>query len=155
MEKNVIKSALEEALALENQLLAMVERSHELVRQLELLLQSEEPNSVRSGSSMPECLKRVPPTYKYRTEELWQLLKKAKKAGVLDEEYQPLCTWQEACVLANLICHQLKITRKWRVFMYIWDVSGGKLSSGYQQALKSSDFVDIEKRMNRITSTSE
>ena len=155
MEKNEIKSALEVALELKNELLAMYERSNELIRELDRLLQSDGTRPTLTGTSMPECLKRVPPTYKYRVQELCQLLNKAQKAGVLDEDLQPLCSWQEACVLANLICDQLKITRKWRVFMYIWDVRGSKLSSGYQQALKSADFVDIEKRINKILSTPE
>ena len=54
------------------------------------------------------------------TPEARELLEKARKAGYLDDRYQPLISNTMSALLANEIAGRLKIQKKWKVFEQFW-----------------------------------
>jgi len=53
-------------------------------------------------------------------DEAQALLAKARDAGFLDEDFQPLVSRPQAALLAYEIARRLKIQNKWKVFEAFW-----------------------------------
>ena len=55
------------------------------------------------------------------TPEAIDLLEKARQAGYLDDQYQPLISNTKSAMLADEIATRLKIRNRWKVFEQFWN----------------------------------
>ena len=68
----------------------------------------------------PPCLGREEMPEVLRTEAAMALWKKARAAGYVDENYQPLISRTQAALLADAMAERLGIKEKWKVFETFW-----------------------------------
>ena len=95
--------------------------------------------SLRCKGDLPEVL---------ATEKAIALWEKARAAGYVDDNYQPLISRTQAALLADMMAERLGIREKWKVFEALWNRK--YMRSDYNLALtrkQSLDFQDELKRM--------
>ena len=68
----------------------------------------------------PPCLGREELSEVLRSEAAMALWKKARAAGYVDENYQPLISRTQAALLADAMAMRLGIRNKWKVFETFW-----------------------------------
>ena len=69
---------------------------------------------------VPPCLGREELPEVLRSEAAMALWKKARAAGYVDENYQPLISRTQAALLADAMAERLGIKEKWKVFETFW-----------------------------------
>ena len=68
----------------------------------------------------PPCLGREELPEVLRSEAAMVLWKKARAAGYVDENFQPLISRTQAALLADAMAERLGIRNKWKVFETFW-----------------------------------
>ena len=86
-------------------------------------------------------------------EKAWELMEKARKGGLLDEEYRPKCSLTTAALLASQIAEAAGIENKWRVFGDLWGIPRKRLSSKLQRALYQDRYKTLEIMLSNILFT--
>ena len=69
---------------------------------------------------VPPCLGREELPEVLRSEAAMALWKKARAAGYVDENFQPLISRTQAALLADAMAERLGIKEKWKVFETFW-----------------------------------
>ena len=83
-------------------------------------------------------------------EKAWELMEKARKGGLLDEEYRPKCSLTTAALLASQIAEAAGMENKWRVFGDLWGIPRKRLSSMLQRALFQASTNNKEASIKTI-----
>ena len=97
--------------------------------------------SLKRGGNLPEVL---------ATDEAMALWEKAREAGYVDDNYQPLISRTQAALLADAMAERLGIKEKWKVFEGMWNRK--YMYRDYYEALnqkKSLEFQDEIKMLFR------
>ena len=97
--------------------------------------------SLKRGGKLPEVL---------ATDEAMALWEKAREAGYVDDNYQPLISRTQAALLADAMAERLGIKEKWKVFEGMWNRK--YMYRDYYEALnqkKSLEFQDEIKMLFR------
>ena len=84
-------------------------------------------------------------------EKAWELMEKARKGGLLDEEYRPTGSRTEAALLASAIAQDAGMVNKWVAFEKLWKIKYLRMSLNKATCLKK--YYTIIKRINTILST--
>ena len=79
------------------------------------------------------------------TPEAKALLEKARKAGWLDDKYQPTISRAQAALLANAIAEKLRINNKWKVFEELWNRHN--IRGDYNDALNQRKSLDFQNKL--------
>ena len=75
-------------------------------------------------------------------------VKKAQKAGFVDEHYQPLISRTQAAVLAHAMAQILGIKNKWKVFETLWKRKG--MYRDYYQALDQKQSLVFQNKIKEL-----
>ena len=78
----------------------------------------------------------------------WVLLKRARKGGLLDENWQPKCSLTEAALLAQMISFDVWGGRRWKPFEELWGVK--RLCKSFDKATFLKKLPAVEKKMGEI-----
>lgn len=90
---------------------------------------------------------KLPP--ELSTPEAIALLEKARQAGYLDEQYQPVgLSRAKQAILANTIAETLGIERKWKVFEELWGYS--RFSTAYQESFVQKNISNFIQEVERV-----
>ena len=96
----------------------------------------------------PPCLGREELPEVLRSEAAMALWKKARAAGYVDENYQPLISRTQAALLADAMAERLGIKEKWKVFETFW---GRKyMRSDYNLALTRKQSLDFQDELKQV-----
>ena len=82
------------------------------------------------------------------TPEAKALLEKARKAGWLDDKYQPTISRAKAALLANEIAERLEIQNKWKVFEQFWGRQN--MYKDYYDAVYQKQSPDFQKSLYKL-----
>ena len=112
-----------------------------------------------AGSTLPseQCFATAcPPGQKAHpcglNEKAWELMEKARKGGLLDEEYRPTGSRTEAALLAGAIAYEVNISKKWKVFESLWSMK--RLDQAYFRAQYHPKSAEIMKTINNVLDSS-
>ena len=78
----------------------------------------------------------------------WVLLKRARKGGLLDENWQPQVSLRETGILVNIISQEVWGKRRWKPFEQLFRVPN--LQQHYQKATFLVKFCETEARINAM-----
>jgi len=81
-------------------------------------------------------------------ERAWELLKRAREGGLLDEAWRPLVSNTEAALLANTISSDVWGERRWRCFEKLWGKN--QLQRDYQTAICMRKMDVIQRKILEI-----
>ena len=81
----------------------------------------------------------------------WELLEKARKGGLVDEEYMPTGSRTEAALLASAIAQDAGISRPWKAFGKLWEINNFRSYSN--KAIYLTDYPNLIQRINTILRT--
>ncbi|MBQ7672519.1 MAG: hypothetical protein IJS49_05525 [Paludibacteraceae bacterium] len=81
-------------------------------------------------------------------ERAWVLLKRARKGGLLDENWRPMVSQRETGILVNIISQKVWGERHWKPFEDLFRVPN--LQQHYQKATFLVKFCETEARINAI-----
>ena len=84
-------------------------------------------------------------------EKAWELMEKARKGGLLDEEYRPTGSRTEAALLAGAIAYDSHLEKKWKVFENLWCMK--RLGQAYFRAQYFPNSSFYMKNINKILDT--
>lgn len=93
-------------------------------------------------------LKKVVLPAPLATPEAKELLEKARKAGWLDDKYQPTISRAKAALLANEIAERLEIQNKWKVFEQFWGRQN--MYKDYYDAVYQKQSPDFQKSLYKL-----
>ena len=82
------------------------------------------------------------------TEEAMALWEKARAAGYVDDNYQPLISRTQAALLADAMAERLGIREKWKTFETLWNRKN--IRSDYNLALRQHQSLDFQDELKRI-----
>ena len=82
------------------------------------------------------------------TEEAMALWEKARAAGYVDDDYQPLISRTQAALLADAMAVRLGIREKWKVFETLWNRT--KMYKDYYQAVEQKQFLPFQDRLKLL-----
>ena len=82
------------------------------------------------------------------TEEAMALWEKARAAGYVDDDYQPLISRTQAALLADAMAVRLGIREKWKVFEGLWNRK--YMRSDYNLALTQQQSLDFQDELKRM-----
>lgn len=101
--------------------------------------QATEPPTADDDSALPPALATP------RAMEMWE---KAQRAGLVDDNYQPLLTRSLSALLADRMAEKLGIANKWKTFEKLWQRNNmrGDYNNGLKTK-KASEFIDKLKRL--------
>jgi hypothetical protein len=95
--------------------------------------------SERTSKSLPEVL---------ATEEAMVLWQKVKRAGYVDEDYQPLLSRTQAALLADAMAERLGIREKWKVFEGLWNRKN--MYRDYYKALNLQQSLAFQDEIKKL-----
>ena len=84
-------------------------------------------------------------------EKAWELMEKARKGGLLDEEYMPTGSRTEAALLAGAIAQDSGMEKKWTPFEKLWKINGLRFYA--DKATYLTKFPTIIKQINSVLNT--
>ena len=96
-------------------------------------------DTTKGERNLPEALS---------TEEAMALWEKVKKAGYVDDNYQPLLSRTQAALLADAMAERLGIKEKWKVFEALWLRT--KMYKDYYQALDQKQYLSFLDKLKQI-----
>ena len=96
----------------------------------------------------PPCLGREELPEVLRSEAAMVLWKKARAAGYVDENFQPLISRTQAALLADAMAMRLGIRNKWKVFETFWNRA--KMYKDYYQAVDQKQFLPFQDKLKQI-----
>ena len=99
----------------------------------------EREGSLRCKGDLPEVL---------ATEKAMALWEKARAAGYVDDNYQPLISRTQAALLADAMAERLGIKEKWKVFEGLWNRK--YMSSDYNLALNQQQSLDFQDEIKKL-----
>lgn len=76
---------------------------------------------------------------------LWE---KVRKAGYVDDNFQPLISRTQAALLADAMAERLGIRKKWKVFETLWNRT--KMYKDYYQAVEQKQFLPFLNKLKQI-----
>ena len=82
------------------------------------------------------------------TNEAMALWEKARAAGYVDDDYQPLISRTQAALLADAMAVRLGIREKWKVFETLWNRT--KMYKDYYQAVEQKQFLPFQDRLKLL-----
>jgi hypothetical protein len=82
------------------------------------------------------------------TEEAMALWEKVKKAGYVDDNFQPLISRTQSALLADAMAERLGIREKWKVFEALWLRT--KMYKDYYQALDQKQYLSFLDKLKQI-----
>ena len=82
------------------------------------------------------------------TEEAMALWKKVRKAGYVDDNYQPLISRTQSALLADAMAERLGIKEKWKVFEALWNRK--YMRSDYNLALTQQQSLDYQDELKSM-----
>lgn len=100
-------------------------------------LQMSTPTGI-SAANIPECLK---------TEEAIALMKKAVRAGWLDELWQPKLSLSQTALLAYELAERLNLRTKWKVFGQLWNRNSESLRTKYNEAMNQRQSLEFQDKL--------
>jgi len=96
-------------------------------------------DGAEASKSLPEVL---------ATDEAMALWEKARAAGYVDDDYQPLISRTQAALLADAMAVRLGIREKWKVFETLWNRT--KMYKDYYQAVEQKQFLPFQDRLKLL-----
>ena len=99
----------------------------------------EREGSLRCKGDLPEVL---------ATEEALALWEKARAAGYVDDNYQPLISRTQAALLADAMAERLGIKEKWKVFEGLWHRK--YMYHDYYRAMEQQQSLDFQDTLKRL-----
>ena len=82
------------------------------------------------------------------TEKAMALWEKVKKAGYVDDNYQPTISRTQAALLADAMAERLGIKEKWKVFEALWNRK--YMRSDYNLALTQQQSLDFQDELKSM-----
>ena len=99
----------------------------------------EREGSLRCKGDLPEVL---------ATEKAMALWEKARAAGYVDDNYQPLISRTQAALLADAIAERLGIREKWKVFETLWNRKN--MYRDYYKALNLQQSLAFQDEIKKL-----
>ena len=96
-------------------------------------------NTTKGERNLPEALS---------TEKAMVLWEKVRKAGYVDDNFQPLISRTQAALLADAMAERLGIRKKWKVFETLWNRT--KMYKDYYQAVEQKQFLPFLNKLKQI-----
>ena len=96
-------------------------------------------DTTKGERNLPEALS---------TEEAMALWEKVKKAGYVDDNFQPLISRTQSALLADAMAERLGIREKWTVFETLWLRT--KMYKDYYQALDQKQYLSFLDKLKQI-----
>ena len=96
-------------------------------------------NITKGERNLPEALS---------TEKAMVLWEKVRKAGYVDDNFQPLISRTQAALLADAMAERLGIRKKWKVFETLWNRT--KMYKDYYQAVEQKQFLPFLNKLKQI-----
>ena len=84
------------------------------------------------------------------TEEAMALWEKVKKAGYVDDNFQPLISRTQSALLADAMAERLGIREKWKVFEGLWNRKN--MYRDYYQALGQQKTLLFHDKLKKVLS---
>ena len=84
------------------------------------------------------------------TNEARTLWNKAKQAGFIDENFQPLISRTQSALLADELCERLGIKEKWKVFESLW--GRNNMRGDYNDALNQRQSLEFRDKLKIVFS---
>ena len=82
------------------------------------------------------------------TEEAMALWEKVKKAGYVDDNFQPLISRTQSALLADAMAERLGIKEKWKVFEVLWNRKN--MYRDYYKALNLQQSLTFQDKIKRL-----
>ena len=96
-------------------------------------------NGSETQKQLPEALS---------TEAAMALWEKAREAGYVDENYQPLLSRSQSALLADEMAERLGIREKWKVFETLWQRKN--MYRDYYKALNLQQSLTFQDKIKRL-----
>ena len=84
------------------------------------------------------------------TDEAMVLWKKAQKAGLVDENFQPTLSRSQAALLADAMATRLGIKEKWKVFEKFWNRNN--MYNDYYRAMEQQQSLAFQDELKQLFS---
>ena len=139
-----LESEVARLCAVVEELLKRVEVLEEAVCGLGEIAPRTKPEAVEG----PRGLRPEKPTKCELPERAWELLEKARDAGLLDAEWKPRISQRKSALLANTISMEVFGERRWKPFEELWGIKN--LQQCYQHVQYLNTIVDDEKAYEAI-----
>ena len=104
---------------------------------------SQKPKPASSSTSEPPQLPEP-----LATDEAMVLWKKAQKAGLVDENFQPKVSRTKAAMMAHVMATKLGIRNKWKVFETFWHRQN--MYQDYYDAVNQQQSFEVEDSLKSI-----
>ena len=98
-------------------------------------------DTTKGERNLPEALS---------TEEAMALWEKVKKAGYVDDNFQPLISRTQSALLADAMAERLGIREKWKVFETLWNRKN--MYRDYYQALGQQKTLLFHDKLKKVLS---
>ena len=96
-------------------------------------------DTTKGERNLPEALS---------TEEAMALWEKVKKAGYVDDNFQPLISRTQSALLADAMAERLGIREKWKVFEGLWNRKN--MYRDYYKALNLQQSLTFQDNIKRL-----
>ena len=96
-------------------------------------------DTTKGERNLPEALS---------TEEAMALWEKVKKAGYVDDNFQPLISRTQSALLADAMAERLGIKEKWKVFEVLWNRKN--MYRDYYKALNLQQSLTFQDKIKRL-----
>ena len=96
-------------------------------------------DTTKGERNLPEALS---------TEEAMALWEKVKKAGYVDDNFQPLISRTQSALLADAMAERLGIREKWKVFEALWNRKN--MYRDYYKALNLQQSLTFQDKIKRL-----
>ena len=96
-------------------------------------------NTTKGERNLPEALS---------TEKAMVLWEKVRKAGYVDDNFQPLISRTQSALLADTMAERLGIREKWKVFEALWNRK--YMSSDYNLALNQQQSLEFQDELKKV-----
>lgn len=104
---------------------------------------SQKPKPASSSTNEPPQLPEP-----LATDEAMVLWKKAQKAGLVDENFQPKISRTKAAMMAHVMATKLGIRNKWKVFETFWHRQN--MYQDYYDAVNQQQSFEVEDSLKSI-----
>ena len=104
---------------------------------------SQKPKPASSSTSEPPQLPEP-----LATDEAMVLWRKAQKAGLVDENFQPKISRTKAAMMAHVMATKLGIRNKWKVFETFWHRQN--MYQDYYDAVNQQQSFEVEDSLKSI-----
>ncbi len=106
---------------------------------------SQKPKPASSSTNEPPQLPEP-----LATDEAMVLWRKAQKAGLVDENFQPTLSRSQAALLADAMATRLGIKEKWKVFENFWNRKN--MYNDYYRAMEQQQSLAFQDELKQLFS---